>query len=74
MHIFIVVCPHCFLSTLKKGQAPFFYYQEFMTCIVDALPSEDLLIIEPTHIVTHLTTFQHPAGTYGSSKKTLIVC
>jgi hypothetical protein len=74
MHTFIAVRPHRLLSALEEGQAPFFCYQGFMARIVDALPSQDLLIIEPTHIVTHLTTFQRPAGTYGIPKKTLIVC
>jgi hypothetical protein len=74
MHTFIVVRVHRPLSPLEEGQAPFLHYQGFMTRIVDALPSDELLIIEPIHIVTHLTTFRRPEGTYGIPKETLIVC
>jgi hypothetical protein len=74
MHTFIVVRLHRPLTALEEGQAPFLYYPGFMTRIVDALPSDNFLIIEPTHIVTHLTTFRRPAGTYGIPKETLIIC
>ena len=57
MHTFIAVRPHRLLSALEERQALFIYYQGFITRIVDALPSEDLLIIEPIHIVIHPTTF-----------------
>ena len=45
-----------------------------MSHIVDAIPSHNLLIIEPIHIVTHLTTFRRPVGTYGIPRETIIVC
>lgn len=71
---FVVVCPHRPLIAQREGQAPFQHYPGFMTRILDARPADNLLIIEPSHIVTHLTTFRRPAGTYGIPEETLVVC
>ena len=60
-------------SIAEQSLAPFQHYPAFMTQIVDATPSESLVIIEPIHIVTHLTTFLWPKGTYGIDKETLII-
>ncbi|KAF8228255.1 hypothetical protein L208DRAFT_1292483, partial [Tricholoma matsutake] len=65
MHTFIRVCSHQSLSTQEERQAPFIHHPEFMVRIADALPSNNLSIIEPVHIITHVTTVQQPAGTYG---------
>lgn len=73
-HEFLVICPHKKLSIAEQSLAPFQHYPGFMTQIVDATPSESLVIIEPIHIVTHLTTFLRPKGTYGIDKETLIIC
>ena len=73
-HEFLVVCPHEKLPAAEESLAPFRHYPGFMTQIVDAIPSESLVIIEPIHIVTHLTTFLQPKGTYGIDKETLIIC
>lgn len=74
IHNFLVVCPHKQLSAAEEGLAPFHNYAGFMTKIVDALPSQSLVIIEPIHIITHLTTFLRPKGTYGINKETIIIC
>ena len=74
MRTFIRVCPHRSLSAQEEGQAPFRHHPGFMTRIVDALPSDNLTIIEPAHIITHVTTFQRPAGTYGIGREVLVVC
>jgi len=74
MHSFIVVCPHRPLSTVEEEQAPFCHYPGFLTRVVDVLPSDDLVIIELTHIITHLTTFQRQAGTYGVDRDALVIC
>ena len=65
-----------FLKFGGMEDAPFERYPGFMTKIVDAAPSDDnaLVIIEPTHIITHLTTFQRPEGTYSIQQKTLVIC
>ena len=76
MEIFLVVRPHRRLPFLSEADAPFERYPGFMTKIVDAAPSDDnaLVIIEPTHIITHLTTFRRPEGTYSIQQKTLVIC
>lgn len=74
LRTFVVVCPHQPLSALEEGLAPFTQYSGFITQIVDALPSDKLVIIEPMHIITHLTTFERQAGTYGINRNTLVVC
>lgn len=74
MHTFIVVRPHQPLSAQEEQRAPFCHYPGLMTRIVDANPSKDLVIIEPTHIVTHLTTFRRNIGAYGINRETLVVC
>ncbi|KAF9455478.1 hypothetical protein BDZ94DRAFT_1366470 [Collybia nuda] len=73
-HPFIVVRPHRPLPEDIEGQAPFQHYPGFLSRILDANPTDTLLIIEPPHIVTHLTTFWRPAGTYGIKEETLVVC
>lgn len=74
MHPFVLVSPHCPLSVVHEGQAPFQHYQGFKTQIVDAEPSQTLIIIEPDHIISHLTTYQRPKNTYGIPRDTLVVC
>lgn len=74
LHTFIVVRPHQALSTHEEAQAPFIHYPGFMSRIVDMVSSAKLAIIEPNHIITHLTTFKRPAGTYGIGRDTLVVC
>ena len=76
METFLVVCPHCRLPFLSEAEAPFQRYPGFLTKIVDATSLDDsvLQIIKPTHIITHLTTFRHPEGTYSIPQKTLMIC
>ena len=74
MHIFINVCPHQPLSEQQEGLAPFKYYPGFMTQIVDAIPSNTNIIIEPAHIITHVVTLQRPVGTYNIGREVLVVC
>ncbi|KAF8905481.1 hypothetical protein CPB84DRAFT_1844888 [Gymnopilus junonius] len=58
----------------EEEHAPFINYPGFKAWIFDSQPSDDseLVIIEPHHILTHLTTFQWPPGTYGIDCKTLV--
>lgn len=70
---FIIICPHRSLSPEDEARAPFIQYPGLQTRILSAQPSDVLIIIEPTHIITHLTTFEGPSGTYGINQQTLIV-
>jgi hypothetical protein len=73
---FIIIRPHRVLPVQEEERAPFINYPGFKARIFDSQPSDDseLVIIEPHHILTHLTTFQRPAGTYGIDRETLVVC
>lgn len=73
MHTFIVVRQHQPLSYLEEGQGPFASFDGFLARIVDAQPSNNLVIIEPEHIITHLVTRKRPAGTYGIPRETLVL-
>ncbi|KAJ6472115.1 hypothetical protein DFH09DRAFT_1058123 [Mycena vulgaris] len=42
--------------------------------VVDASPSMNFIVIEPEHILTHLTVWRPPMGTYGIMKDILGVC
>lgn len=74
MQTFIGVRSHRLLSAQEGGQAPYEYFPGFMTQTVDALPSDNIIIIEPMHIITHVTIYPRPAGTYAISKDVLNVC
>lgn len=74
MHTFMVVQAHKLLPPLEEERAPFSQHPRFMARIVDAKLSDNFIIIEPTHIITHLVTFKRPEGTYGIDRKSLIVC
>lgn len=72
--MFFIVCIHHPLPANEEARAPFIGHTGLMTRIVDAAPTGNLVIIEASHIVTHLTTFRRPKGTYGIDKDTLVVC
>jgi len=74
MQTFIAVCPHRPLPFIEESKAPFYNHPGYMSRIVDAQPPEDIIIIQPDHIITHLTTYYRPRGTYLIDQETLIVC
>jgi hypothetical protein len=67
---FILVHPH---AELDLAGTPYVEYP-MMTTLVDAEPLPELLVIEPKHIITHLSVWKQPAGTYGKRKDFLVVC
>ncbi len=72
---FFIMRPHVTLSAVEENQAPFIHLDpRYSTKIVDCALAEKVVIIELHHIITHLTAFQRPTGTYGIQKKTLVIC
>lgn len=75
---FFVVRPHRRLSGTEERKAPFADFNEkYGVQIFDGLPTKarnQLLIMQERHIITHLSTFRRPAGTYGIPRGTLVVC
>lgn len=75
LHTFFVIRPHRPLSPVEERLAPFAQFHElYATRIFDSIPSNQLFIVEPQHIRTHLSTYRRPSGTYGIQKDTLVVC
>lgn len=74
MRCFVVVHAHKPLPEAQEGKAPYVHFNGFQSKIVDVEPSNNLIIIEPDHIITHLTTFERPVNTYGINSKTLVIC
>lgn len=74
MRTFLFVHGHGTLTDAEEQLTPYPTHPRFMTKVVDAKFSDTLFIIEPQHIITHLTTLKQPAGTYGISRETLVVC
>ncbi|KAJ3926077.1 MAG: hypothetical protein NXY57DRAFT_906240 [Lentinula lateritia] len=71
---FLLVQEHFSLPPAEEQKAPYIKYPELMTRIVGAAPSNKIFVIEPQHIITHLTTMFQTKGTYGIPFETYVVC
>lgn len=71
---FIAVLPHVTLLAFEEQKGPFIDRPELQTRILSNGQADDVVVIEPLHIITHLTTYIRPAGTYGIERETLVVC
>lgn len=69
----LLVRIHKALSESDQSKAPFTSLCYFETTVVDASPSQQLCIIEPRHILTHLTVYKRLKGTYGINKEILVM-
>ncbi|KAJ6583141.1 hypothetical protein DFH09DRAFT_911716 [Mycena vulgaris] len=65
MQTFVVVELHTSLPHNILAQLPFSSKPRLNTTVVDATPSGNRFIIEPRHILTHLTTYKRPKGAFG---------
>ncbi|KAJ7150883.1 hypothetical protein C8R43DRAFT_887002 [Mycena crocata] len=72
MQTFILVQKHKDLPT--STETPFTSLQSFEAKLVHADPSGRFCIIEPMHIITHLTVYKRPKGTYGIHNAVLAIC
>lgn len=55
-------------------RTPYATFPEFESLVVEAEPSADVFVIEPQHIVCHLTTDSLAKGTFGIDRKTIVIC
>ncbi|KAJ7245779.1 hypothetical protein C8J57DRAFT_1082078 [Mycena rebaudengoi] len=69
LRTFIIVCKHLSLNIPSYSQSP-----ELMTSVVYEEPEPGLIVIEPKHIVTHLTAWKRPAHIHTTDKPVLVVC
>jgi len=74
MQTIIGVSPHQSLPFSEESKAPFHNHPGYMSQIVDVQPSKNIILLRPDYIITHLTTYQRPKGTYHIDQDTLIVC
>jgi hypothetical protein len=69
---FVLVHP---FQELDMSHTIYHQYPRLMTTFVYAEPLENLIVIEPKHIITHLTSWRRPAGTCpGVMKDCLVIC
>ena len=71
---FILVHSHSALCDSDITCTPYPQYPRMMCKVVDAQLSDELYVLEPQHIITHLTTLKYPPGTFGILKETLGIC
>ncbi|KAJ7241524.1 hypothetical protein B0H12DRAFT_1250312 [Mycena haematopus] len=74
MQTFLMVQKHKLLPDGLLQKTPYPHLPLFQTTAVDAAQSNRFLIIEPRHILTHLSVFKRPKGTYGINRDILIIC
>ncbi|KZV59304.1 hypothetical protein PENSPDRAFT_543852, partial [Peniophora sp. CONT] len=65
LRTFVLVNPHNPLPEQEFLLTPYSHYTLLKTQIFDATPSLDLIVLEPTDILSHVTTLRRPVGTYG---------
>lgn len=73
LQTFILVQKHMIIPQWVRQRAPFHTMPHLNTSVVDAAPSDEFCIIEPEHILTHLTIYKRPKGTYGIDTRDLLV-
>lgn len=72
---FFLMRQHVDLPPEEERKAPFSEWDpRYGTRIVDAAQSNERIVVEHHHIITHLTTYKRPCGTYGIQRPTLVVC
>ncbi|KAE9390228.1 hypothetical protein BT96DRAFT_946277 [Gymnopus androsaceus JB14] len=69
---FILVHTHLELDSSDAMCTPNPQYPRMMTKAVKTVLSDDTVVIEPQHIITHLKTYKRPAGTYGIQQQILV--
>ena len=74
LHIFFLIEEHSFLPPEEEQKAPYLICPQLKSKIVAATPSARFYIIEPIHIITHLTTLPLTEGAFGIPDKTHIIC
>ncbi|KAJ7119217.1 hypothetical protein C8R43DRAFT_960148 [Mycena crocata] len=74
MQTFVLVQKHTSLSSTFTSKTPYSAFPLFEAKVVSAAPSNRFCIIEPKHILTHLTVYKRPKGTYGINSAVLTIC
>jgi hypothetical protein len=69
---FVLVAPH---RPIDISSTPYSCFPRLKTTLVEVEPYKTLLVIEPKHVITHVTSRIRPARTYpGVKKHFMVVC
>ncbi|KAK7040034.1 hypothetical protein R3P38DRAFT_2514278 [Favolaschia claudopus] len=72
---FVFINPHIPLTAAEEIHSPYHMRPNLNSMLVNSQPSEEVLLVQPQHIITHLTCAKKPAGTYKNiNKNTLAIC
>ncbi|KAF8164936.1 hypothetical protein B0H34DRAFT_647608, partial [Crassisporium funariophilum] len=73
---FLLVRRHKPLSPAQLRKTPYAYEpcSGLQTKVVSAEEGNDIFIIEPRHIICHLTVYKNPPRMYGLTRETLTIC
>ncbi|KAK7050363.1 hypothetical protein R3P38DRAFT_2503802, partial [Favolaschia claudopus] len=74
LQTFIVIHKHKHLPNALLGKTPYPIFPLFQATVVDTAEYNTFCIIEPHHILTHLTVYRRPKGTYGINREILVIC
>lgn len=74
LRTFLIVAPHMPLAPDLLDRTPYPNFPRLQATVVDAQPSIQRVVIEPKHIITHLSTYLRPPGTFHLPFKTLVIC
>ena len=73
MRDFLAVLPHSRLSNEDSGRNPYDLFPGFQCTVVYAQSINQIIIIEPTHLISHLAQLVWPPGTFGISRSIIIL-
>jgi hypothetical protein len=73
MHDFFAVSPHSSLSDEDSAHNPYNLFPGFQCTVVYQQLTNQIIIIEPTHLIGHLAQLVRPPGTFGMSKSICIL-
>ncbi|KAJ7163692.1 hypothetical protein C8R46DRAFT_1036567 [Mycena filopes] len=67
---FILVAPH---RPIDLRNTPYEHYPRMMTSLVEVEPYKTLMVIEPKHVITHLSAWTRPSRTYSGINKRFMI-
>jgi hypothetical protein len=73
MREFLAVLPHSPLSNEDSARNPYFSFPGFQCSVVYNQLLNQIVIIEPIHLIGHLAQLVRPPGTFGMSRSILIL-
>ncbi|KAJ7429469.1 hypothetical protein B0H11DRAFT_1665609, partial [Mycena galericulata] len=63
-----------FVIVQKHRPLPIQFYADHPELVVDSQPEPDAMVIEPRHVIAHLTAWERPANMYNTKRSVFRVC